>query len=349
MINNPTILFRPNIAALTPYSTARDEYEGKLGVFIDANENPNENGYNRYPDPRQTELKAKLSTIKGVPAEQIFTGNGSDEAIDLCYRVFCRPGVDNVVAIAPSYGMYTVSAAINDVEVREVLLDEDFALPVDRLLAATDANTKLIFICSPNNPTANSFDRGEIVRLVESFDGMVVLDEAYIDFAEQSGFLADLDKYPNLIVLQTLSKAWGMAGLRFGLAFADSRVISMFNRVKYPYNINVAASRLVADMLDCDIASQVAEIKEQRAMLVDFMSTLKCIEKVYPSDANFVLVRTDDADALYNALLADGIIVRNRNRMPMCKGCVRITIGTPEENKLLMTSLTKYDSQWQQK
>ncbi len=348
MIKDPTILFRPNIAALTPYSTARDEYEGKLGVFIDANENPNENGYNRYPDPRQTELKAKLSAIKGVPAEQIFTGNGSDEAIDLCYRVFCRPSVDNVVAIAPSYGMYTVSAAINDIEVREVLLNEDFSLPVDRLLDATDENTKLIFICSPNNPTANSFDRSEIVRLINSFNGMVVLDEAYIDFAEQSGFLADLDKYPNLIVLQTLSKAWGMAGLRFGLAFADRRVISMFNRVKYPYNINVAASRLVADMLDCDIASQVAEIKEQRALLIEFMTQLRCVERVYPSDANFVLVRTNDADALYNALLADGIIVRNRNRMPMCKGCVRITIGTPAENELLMTSLKKYDTQWQQ-
>ena len=349
MIKDPTTLFRPNIAALTPYSTARDEYEGKLGIFIDANENPNENGYNRYPDPRQTELKAKLSSIKGVPAEQIFTGNGSDEAIDLCYRVFCRPGVDNVVAIAPSYGMYTASAAINDVEVREVLLDEEFALPVERLLEAADEATKLMFICSPNNPTANSFDRAEIVRLIESFDGMVVLDEAYIDFAEQRGFVEDLAKYPNLIVLQTLSKAWGMAGLRFGLAFADKRVISMFNRVKYPYNINVAASRLVADMLDCDIASQVTEIKEQRTRLIEFMNGLSCIERVYPSDANFVLVRTDDADALYNALLADGIIVRNRNRMPMCKGCVRITVGTPAENDQLIASLTKYDTQWQQK
>ena len=349
MILDPTTLFRANIAALTPYSTARDEFEGNLGVFLDANENPNENGYNRYPDPRQTELKKKLSKIKGIAPDQIFTGNGSDEAIDLCYRVFCRPGVDNVVAIAPSYGMYTVSAAINDIEVREVLLNEDFSLPTDRLLAATDANTKLMFICSPNNPTANSFDRAEIVRLIESFEGIVVLDEAYIDFAEQPGFLCDLDKYPNLIVLQTLSKAWGMAGLRFGLAFADRRIISMFNRVKYPYNINVAATRLVGELLNCDIVEQVEEIKAERARFVEFAKTLNCISEVYPSDANFVLVRTDDANALYNALLEDGIIVRNRTRMPLCEGCLRITIGTRTENTKLIESLAKYDAQWQRK
>lgn len=349
MKQDPTTLFRANIAALTPYSTARDEYEGSLGVFLDANENPNENGYNRYPDPRQTELKKKLSKIKGIAPEHIFTGNGSDEAIDLCYRVFCTPSVDNVVAIAPSYGMYTVAAAINDVEVREVLLNEDFSLPVDRLLAATDTHTKLIFICSPNNPTANSFDRTEIVRLIKSFDGIVVLDEAYIDFAEQKGFIGDLEKYPNLIVLQTLSKAWGMAGLRFGLAFADKRIISMFNRVKYPYNINVAATRLVGELLECDIESQVEEIKHERTRLMEFAQTLKCIKDIYPSDANFVLVRTDNADALYNALLEDGIIVRNRTRMPLCEGCVRITIGTHTENTKLIESLEKYDAQWQQK
>ncbi len=349
MILDPTTLFRANIAALTPYSTARDEFEGNLGVFLDANENPNENGYNRYPDPRQTELKKKLSNIKGIAPEQIFTGNGSDEAIDLCYRVFCRPGVDNVVAIAPSYGMYTVSAAINDIEVREVLLNEDFSLPTDRLLAAADTNTKLMFICSPNNPTANSFDRAEIVRLIESFEGIVVQDEAYIDFAEQPGFLSDLDKYPNLIVLQTLSKAWGMAGLRFGLAFADRRIISMFNRVKYPYNINVAATRLVGELLNCDITEQVEEIKAERARFVEFAKTLSCISEVYPSDANFVLVRTDDANAMYDALLEDGIIVRNRTRMPLCEGCLRITIGTRTENTKLIESLAKYDAQWQQK
>lgn len=349
MILDPTTLFRANIAALTPYSTARDEFEGNLGVFLDANENPNENGYNRYPDPRQTELKKKLSKIKGIAPDQIFTGNGSDEAIDLCYRVFCRPGVDNVVAIAPSYGMYTVSAAINDIEVREVLLSEDFSLPTDRLLAAADGNTKLMFICSPNNPTANSFDRAEIVRLIESFEGIVVLDEAYIDFAEQPGFLCELDKYPNLIVLQTLSKAWGMAGLRFGLAFADRRIISMFNRVKYPYNINVAATRLVGELLNCDIAEQVEEIKAERTRFVEFAKTLNCISKVYPSDANFVLVRTDDANAMYDALLEDGIIVRNRTRMPLCEGCLRITIGTRTENTKLIESLAKYDAQWQRK
>ena len=304
-MQDPTKLFRNNIAALEAYSTARDEYEGKLGVFLDANESPYDNGYNRDPDPRQTELKRRLSQIKGVAAESIFTGNGSDEAIDLCYRVFCTPSVDNVVAIAPSYGMYAVLADINDVEMRTVLLNDDFSLPVDRLLAATDAHTKLIFICSPNNPTGNSFDRREIVRLITSFDGIVVLDEAYIDFAKQEGFASELSHYPNLIILQTLSKAWGMAGLRFGLAFADPRIIAMFNRVKYPYNISVATSRMVSELLESDIASQVAEIREQRTRLVEALRKLRCIEQIYPSDANFVLVRTDNANALYNALLQE--------------------------------------------
>lgn len=346
MMQDPTKLFRNNIAALEAYSTARDEYEGKLGVFLDANESPYDNGYNRYPDPRQTELKRRLSQIKGVAAESIFTGNGSDEAIDLCYRVFCTPSVDNVVAIAPSYGMYAVLADINDVEMRTVLLNDDFSLPVDRLLAATDAHTKLIFICSPNNPTGNSFDRREIVRLITSFDGIVVLDEAYIDFAKQEGFASELSHYPNLIILQTLSKAWGMAGLRFGLAFADPRIIAMFNRVKYPYNISVATSRMVSELLESDIASQVAEIREQRTRLVEALRKLRCIEQIYPSDANFVLVRTDNANALYNALLQEGIITRNRTRMPLCEGCVRISIGTPDENTKLIESLEKYDAQW---
>jgi histidinol-phosphate aminotransferase len=345
MILDPTTLFRANIAALTPYSTARDEFEGNLGVFLDANENPNENGYNRYPDPRQTELKKKLSKIKGIAPDQIFTGNGSDEAIDLCYRVFCKPGVDNVVAIAPSYGMYTVSAAINDIEVREVLLNEDFSLPTDRLLAATDANTKLMFICSPNNPTANSFDRAEIVRLIESFEGIVVLDEAYIDFAEQPGFLCDLDKYPNLIVLQTLSKAWGMAGLRVGLALADERVVELMSQVKYPYNINVATMAIVEELLTQGIGEHIAEICSERERVAAALGTMRVVRHIYPSDANFLLVLFDDADGVYDYLIQRGIIVRNRNRVKGCEGCLRITIGLKEENEKLIKSLMQYEEE----
>lgn len=336
-------LVRSCIAALTPYSTARDEYKGELGIFLDANESPYENGYNRYPDPHQKTLKAQVAAIKGVAAENIFIGNGSDEAIDLVFRVFCEPRVDNVVAIAPSYGMYKVAAAINDVEIREVQLGEEFSLPVEAILAATDDNTKVVFLCSPNNPTGNSFPREAILRLVDEFEGMVVVDEAYIDFAEAESLKSEIAERWNLIVLQTMSKAWAMAGLRVGLALADSRVIEFMSQVKYPYNINVATMSIVSGLLAKGIDAEIAEIKAQRAVLAEALESMKMVQRVYPSDANFVLARFDDADAVYDYLIADGIIVRNRNRVKGCEGCLRMTVGLPEENDKLIKSLKRYE------
>ena len=336
-------LVRGCIAALTPYSTARDEYQGALGVFLDANESPYENGYNRYPDPHQKALKAQVAAIKGVKAENIFIGNGSDEAIDLVFRVFCEPRVDNVVAIAPSYGMYKVAAAINDVELREVQLGEEYSLPVEDILAAADENTKALFLCSPNNPTGNSFPREDILRLVDEFGGMVVVDEAYIDFAEAESLRSEIATRPNLIVLQTMSKAWAMAGLRVGLALADSRVIELMSQVKYPYNINVATMSIVSGLLTKGVDSEVAEIKAQRAVLAEALKGMAMVQRVYPSDANFVLARFDDADAVYDYLIADGIIVRNRNRVKGCEGCLRLTVGLPEENDKLIKSLKRYE------
>ena len=336
-------LVRSCIAALTPYSTARDEYKGELGVFLDANESPYENGYNRYPDPHQKALKAQIAAIKGVAAENIFIGNGSDEAIDLVFRVFCEPRVDNVVAIAPSYGMYKVAAAINDVEIREVQLGEEYSLPVEDILAATDENTKVVFLCSPNNPTGNSFPREAILRLADEFEGMVVVDEAYIDFAEAESLKSEIAERQNLIVLQTMSKAWAMAGLRVGLALADSRVIELMSQVKYPYNINVATMCIVSGLLTKGIDAEVVEIKAQRALLAEALEGMSMVQRVYPSDANFLLVKVDDADAVYDFLIADGIIVRNRNRVKGCEGCLRMTVGLPEENDKLIKSLKRYE------
>ena len=336
-------MVRSCIAALTPYSTARDEYKGELGVFLDANESPYENGYNRYPDPHQKALKAQIAAIKGVAAENIFIGNGSDEAIDLVFRVFCEPRVDNVVAIAPSYGMYKVAAAINDVEIREVQLGEEYSLPVEEILAATDENTKVVFLCSPNNPTGNSFPREDMLRLVDEFEGMVVVDEAYIDFAEAESLKSEIALRPNLIVLQTMSKAWAMAGLRVGLALADSRVIELMSQVKYPYNINVATMSIVSGLLTKGIDAEVVAIKAQRTLLAEALESMSMVQRVYPSDANFLLVKVDDADAVYDFLIADGIIVRNRNRVKGCEGCLRMTVGLPEENEKLIKSLKRYE------
>ena len=335
---------RRAIAALTPYSTARDEYEGELGVFLDANESPYENGYNRYPDPHQRTLKTQIAAIKGVAVENIFIGNGSDEAIDLVFRVFCEPRKDNVVAIAPSYGMYKVAAAINDVEIREVALGENFSLPVEALLAAVDNNTKALFLCSPNNPTANSFPREELLRLTEQVDCMVVVDEAYIDFAEVESLVGEIASHPNLIVLQTMSKAWGMAGLRVGLALADSRVVGLMSQVKYPYNINVATMSIVSHLLTKGVSEEVEQIKQQRAVVAEALAEFSFVKRIYPSDANFLLVRVVDADALYEHLIADGIIVRNRTRVKGCEGCLRITIGLKEENEKLIKSLFRYET-----
>ena len=333
---NGASLVRPNIASLAPYSTARDEYKGDIGIFLDANENPYNNGYNRYPDPRQKALKAHISALKGIAPARIFIGNGSDEAIDLCFRIFCTPGVDNAIAIRPSYGMYRVAADINDVEVREVQLNDDFSLPVEALLARADSRSKLLFLCSPNNPTGNCFPLTQMEEILRRFGGMVVVDEAYIDFAEQPSLLTLLDKYPNLIVLQTLSKAYGMAGLRLGLAFASEEVMQHFANVKYPYNINLAAMELAEKLLARDVRSEIEMIKKERARAAKALADMPCVYRVYPSDANFLLVKVHDADALYDCLIAGGVIVRNRSRVPGCENCLRITLGTPEENDRML-------------
>lgn len=336
-------LIRPNIRTLAPYSTARDEYGGqRIDVWLDANESPYDNGVNRYPDPRQQRLREMLAARKGIAADRIFIGSGSDEAIDLAYRIFCRPGIDNAVSIAPTYGMYRVAAAVNDVELREVPLGDDFSLPVERLLAAADERSKLLWLCSPNNPTGNAFPDREIEELLRRFDGVVVLDEAYIDFAEGRGFLPRLDEFPNLIVLQTLSKAWGMAGLRLGLAFASERIAALFGQVKYPYNINTLTQQTAAECLRRDIAAQITQIREERGRLAAALAGCGCIERVCPSQANFLLVKTADPDRLYGELIAAGVIVRNRTRIAGCEGCLRITVGTPAENGRMLETVKNF-------
>ena len=336
-------LVRPNIRTLQSYSTARDEYAGgEISTWLDANESPYDNGVNRYPDPHQRELKRRIAVLKGVREGQIFLGNGSDEAIDLAYRIFCTPGRDNAVSIAPTYGMYRVAADTNDVEMREVALGDDFALPTDALLAAADERTKLLWICSPNNPTGNVFPAREIERLLREFPGMVLLDEAYIDFASKPGFLSRLDEFPNLIILQTLSKAWGMAGLRLGLAFAAEPVAELFARVKYPYNINGPTQREVLERLTQPITAQIAELRRERLRTARALAGCRAIERVYPSEANFLLVRTAAPDRLYEALIRAGVIVRNRSRVAGCAGCLRITVGRPEENDLLIRTIQNF-------
>ncbi len=338
-------LVRPNIRQLCPYSTARDEFSGKLGVFLDANESPYPTGWNRYPDPRQKELKARIAPLKGVEPENIFLGNGSDEAIDLVFRVFCIPGEDNVVAISPSYGMYEVAADINDIALRHVQLRDDFSLPVEELLAACDAHTKAIFLCSPNNPSGNAIPNETVFNILERFNGMVVVDEAYIDFCSVPSLLPSIWRFPNLIVLQTFSKARGMAALRLGMAFAQPYTIRLMSMVKYPYNINESTQRLALEALEKPIDREVAEIVAQRIRLVHKFLRYTCIRRVFPSEANFLLVKVDDADALYSHLISDGIIVRNRTRVPGCKDCLRITVGLPEENDRLLKSLDRYEKE----
>ena len=334
-------LYRPNIRSLAPYSTARDEYRGELGIFLDANENPYDNGCNRYPDPRQRELKRRLSEIKGVAPEKIFVGNGSDEPIDLAFRVFCEPRLHNAVSIAPTYGMYKVAAAINDVQMREVQLEPGFTLDAEKLLAATDENTRLLFLCSPNNPSGNCFPKKEIEKVIRRFNGIVILDEAYIDFAGQPGFLSELDEYPNLVILQTLSKAWGMAGLRLGLAFAQPLIVDTLSRVKYPYNINVVTQKIVLEQLRKSPDAQIAEIVSERGRVLEGLAKNPVIRKIHPTDANFVLVEVDEPRTIYDRLIGAGIIVRDRSRIKGCEGCLRITIGTPEENDRLLETLKK--------
>jgi len=335
-------LLRPNIAALTPYSTARDEYSGPIGVFLDANESPYDNGCNRYPDPHQARLKARIGALKGISAENLFLGNGSDEAIDLVFRLFCEPGRDNAVAIAPSYGMYTVAAAINDIAVRQVLLEEDFSLDTEKLLAAADDRTKVLFLCSPNNPSGNAFPKEQLLGIIRRFPGIVVVDEAYIDFSDKGSLVEDALARENLIVLQTLSKARAMAGLRIGLAISNPEIIQYMSMVKYPYNLSVAAMEKALALLEKPIDEEVAILKLERERLAALLPELPFVRTVFPSDANFLLVRVSDADGLYRFLLDRGIIVRNRNRIAGCAGCLRMTVGIPAENDALLNALKEY-------
>jgi histidinol-phosphate aminotransferase len=335
-------LVRPNIWQLAPYSSARNEYSGhEAHVFLDANENPYNAPYNRYPDPLQTEVKARLSTIKRVPAECIFLGNGSDEAIDLVYRVFCRPEIDNVVAIEPTYGMYKVCADINDVAYRPVLLDEHYQMDANKLLAACDDNTKAIWLCSPNNPTGNNLSVEEIEKVLRGFGGIVVVDEAYSDFSTVPVFRKRLAEFPNIIVLNTMSKAWGCAAIRLGMAFASKEIIQLFNKVKYPYNVNLLTQRQALEELNNTeaVTKWVSLIlSERKHMIQAFRELPSCIE-VYPTDANFFLAKMTDAQGIYNYLVEKGIIVRNRTRVTLCKDCLRVTIGTKTENAELMSAL----------
>ena len=338
-------LVRPNIWSLSPYTSARDEYQGKdAKVFLDANENPYNAPFNRYPDPLQRDLKKKISVIKGVREQSIFFGNGSDEAIDLMFRIFCTPGKDNAIAIEPTYGMYGVCADINDVEYRRVLLDDNFQPDADKILAATDANTKLIFFCSPNNPSGNNIDRKVIDRVLDEFEGIVIVDEAYIDFAGVPSYLLELDSRPNLIVLQTFSKAWGMAGIRLGMAFAQPEIIGIMNKVKYPYNINqLTQKRAMDEVMQYDrVQEWVKSILRERTRLMDEFGKLDCTLRVYPSDANFFLARVKDAQATYNYLVDCGIIVRNRSKIALCGNSLRVTVGTAPENNALIDALKKF-------
>lgn len=340
-------LVRPNILRLTPYSCARNEFNGmNAHVFLDANENPYNANLNRYPDPLQEDLKKEIAKVKGVPAENIFLGNGSDEAIDLIYRIFCEPRVDNVVAITPTYGMYEVCADINDVEYRPVLLNEDFQLDADKLLEACDAHTKVIWICSPNNPTGNLLERQQIEKVLTTFQGIVVIDEAYSDFAQERPFRYELANYPNIVVLNTFSKAWACAAIRLGMAFASNDIISLFNKVKYPYNVNLLTQEKAIEILHspAKIQQWLSIITTERAHLLPAIGELPICQHIYPTDSNFFLVRVTDADDIYRYLVERGIIVRNRNRVALCGNCLRITVGTPQENCELLSALRQYKS-----
>jgi histidinol-phosphate aminotransferase len=335
-------LVRENIWKLKPYSCARDEFKGEAKAYLDANENPFNTLYNRYPDPLQWAVKEKIADIKYVKPSQIMLGVGSDEPIDLIFRVFCEPKIDNVVAINPTYGMYGVCADINNVEYRQVNLEADFSLNAEKVLAAADENTKVVFLCSPNNPTGNLLNATEVEKILKGFDGIVVIDEAYIDFSDKASWISKLNKYPQMVILQTFSKAWGLAAARCGMAFASEEIISFFNKVKYPYNINILTQKLILEKLEnIDIKENwVKEILSQRTLMIEELKQLSIVEHIYPTDANFVLVKVDDANLRYKQLVEKGIIVRNRNSVTLCENCLRITIGTAQDNKELLNALT---------
>lgn len=339
------LYFRQSILSLTPYSSARDDFQGEASVFLDANENPYNNPYNRYPDPHHRRLRKRISELKNVPPESIFLGNGSDEAIDLLIRATCDPAVHNVLAIDPTYGMYAVAAAVNNVKYTRVLLNEDFSLNREKLLQAVTPETRLLFLCSPNNPTANSFNSGDIDYVIRNFSGLVVLDEAYIDFSRHPGFLERLQNYENLVILQTFSKAWGLAGVRLGMAFAHPDIISILYKIKYPYNINVLTQELVLNFLSNPSAKDrwVKMILKERSRLEQALAVLPCIKHVHPSDANFLLVKVDEPEKIYDWLCTRSVIVRNRSSVSLCSGCLRITVGTPDENNKLLEALKSYN------
>lgn len=343
---NIQTLVRENIRTMKPYSSARDEFSGDAEIFLDANENPYPSGVNRYPDPLQKDVKKALSVIKNVAPERIFLGNGSDEAIDLLIRAFCEPRQDAILIAEPTYGMYAVCAHVNDVRIKSVTLDENFDLDLAALPPLDDPTLKIIFLCSPNNPSANLLSRPRIIQLLESFSGLVVVDEAYIDFTSAASFTQELDNYPNLVILQTFSKAWGLAGLRLGMCFASEEIINILNRIKYPYNVNIQTQQLALEALaNVDKThAWVKEILRERTRLTDALKTLSSTRKVFPSEANFVLVRMKNARLLYQQLMESGIIVRDRSSVKLCDNCLRITVGTPPENDRLIEALTKLDS-----
>lgn len=342
-------LLRPNIKNLVPYSSARDEFKGEARVFLDANENslgsPLTKWYNRYPDPLQWEVKEKLSVIKGVAPQHIFLGNGSDECIDVLIRAFCEPGLDNIVIVPPTYGMYEVSANINNVKIKKVPLTPDFQLDLPALEEAVDNHTKMIFLCSPNNPTGNSLIREDVELLLNNYFGIVVMDEAYVNFSRQRSYVQELEDYPNLVVLQTLSKAWGLAALRVGMAFASEAIIAIMNKIKPPYNINQASQELVLKALDEveQVNEMIRVLVKERSRLEAALPGLNIVEKVFPSDANFLLVKVTDAKAIYQYLLDKGIVVRDRSSVILCEGCLRITVGTEKENDELLAALAAFE------
>lgn len=337
-------LIRDNIKRMKPYSSARGEFQGEASVFLDANENPFNNPYNRYPDPLQRKLKQQISLLKGVPEGSIFLGNGSDEPIDLLIRAFCEPGLDTMVTLDPTYGMYEVAANTNNVECRKVLLNEEFQMDLPAVKAAVTPQTKLIFLCSPNNPTGNLLRKEQMLSLAEWFHGIVVVDEAYIDFAPGHSLLTELANYPNLVVLQTFSKAWGLAGIRLGMAFASESIIAILNKIKYPYNVNVLTQKVALEMLGSvqQHDQWVDELLTGRDMLSNQLRTLPYVRKVFPSDANFLLLRVDDPLSVYRYLMQNGIIVRNRHSVSLCAGCLRITIGSPSENDALLSAMRAF-------
>lgn len=338
-INN---LVRENVKKMSPYSSARDEFENftQEMIYLDANENPYSNGFNRYPDPQQKDLKSEIAAIKDVYTENILLGNGSDEVLDLVFRAFCEPNIDNVITLPPTYGMYDVLANINAIENREILLNDDFQPNVDAILNAVDNNTKIIFLCSPNNPTGNSFSDESILKLLKNFNGLVIVDEAYIDFSKNKSWLSELNNFPNLIIIQTLSKAFAMAGLRVGVLYASKSILAVLNKIKPPYNINTATQEnAIRKLLQATLKPQLKKILIERKKLKNALLNYSFIEKIYPTDANFILIKVDDANKRYQQFLDNGIVVRNRSNQPLCENCLRITVGTKEENLNLIEIL----------